>query len=469
MMLLFGHLREKSASVPTRWIPVLSLAISLLLPHAARSEERPARWPSYRGPLASGVDSTAEAPASWNLKTGENVLWRTPIPGLGLSSPTIWDDDLFLTTAIAAGVQDAELKVGLYGDIASSADDGPQSWRVLCLNRKTGAIRWNVEVHEGVPKGKRHPKSSHANPTVATDGTHVVGFFGSEGLHCLDRKGNVIWSKTLGVLDSGYFRKPEAQWGFASSPVIHDGRVIVQCDVQKDSFLAAFDVRDGREIWRTPRDEIPTWGTPTVVRVDGRTQIVVNGYRHIGGYAFDTGKPIWWMKGGGDIPVPTPVFAHGLFFITNAHGGLAPIYAIRAEATGKIAAAESEAEETGAIAWWERRRGNYMQTPIVVSDNLFCCTDSGVASCFNARTGERYFRERLRTGKSGFGSTASPVSDGRKLYYPSEDGHVFVIAADKKFKRLGKNSIGGNCMATPAIVHGTLYFRTRSHMLAIGS
>ncbi len=211
---------------------------------------------------------------------------------------------------------------------------------------------------------------------------------------------------------------------------------------------------------------MPTWGTPTIAQVGGRTQILVNGFRHIGGYDFETGKAIWWMKGGGDIPVPTPIAAHDLFFITNAHGGMAPIYAIHSTAEGEIDAEDSDSEK--GVAWWERRRGNYMQTPIVVGDHLFCCTDTGIASCFTARSGERHFLERLRDGKSGFGSTASPVSDGKKIYYPTEDGHVFVIAASTEFKRLGKSSIGAACMATPAICDGQIYFRTRGHLLAVG-
>ena len=423
-------------------------------------------WPSYRGPFASGVDTKGETPTNWNLETKENILWRTKIPGLGLSSPVIWENDIFLTTAVAAGGVEAELKVGLYGDIASSEDDGEQSWRVLCIDRRSGKIRWGVEACSGLPTGKRHPKASHANPSVATDGKRVVACFGSEGLHCFDRQGRALWSVSLGELDSGYYRNKEAQWGFASSPIIHQGRVIMQCDIQEGSFLAAFDVQNGEQIWRTEREEVPTWGPPTIALGPDKTQILVNGFRHIGGYDFDTGKPIWWMEGGGDIPVPTPISAHGLFFITNAHGQMAPIYAIRSDASGEVDPEDGDPEAR--VAWWQRRRGNYMQTPIVVGDKLFCCTDSGVASCFNAQTGERHFLERLRDGRSGFGSTASPVSDGKSLYYPTEDGHVFIIAASAEFRRLGKYKIGENCMATPAISDGKLYFRTRHHLLAIG-
>src|SRR5439155_13098372 len=155
---------------------------------------------------------------------------------------------------------------------------------------------------------------THANPTVATDGKRVVAFFGSEGLYCYNLDGKLLWHKDLGVLDAGFYLVPTAQWGFASSPVIDGEKVIVQCDVQKNGFLAAFRITDGQQIWRTPRDEVPTFGTPTVYRQGGRAQVIVNGYRHIGGYDAVTGKELWRLRGGGDIPVPTPVVGQGLVF-----------------------------------------------------------------------------------------------------------------------------------------------------------
>ena len=158
----------------------------------------------------------------------------------------------------------------------------------------------------------------------------------SEGLYAYDVKGALVWKKEFGQLDSGFYMAPEAQWGFASSPIIHNGRVIVQADVQKGSFVAAFDVRSGKELWRTPRADVPTWSTPAVVNMNGRDQVIVNGWKHIGGYDLETGKEIWRMTGGGDIPVPTPIVAHGLVFITNAHGKAAPIFAIKPTAIGDI-------------------------------------------------------------------------------------------------------------------------------------
>jgi hypothetical protein len=211
-----------------------------------------ANWPQYRGPQASGVDASKPVPIRWNVETGENVLWQTPIPGLGHAAPIVWDDRVYVATAVSGAK--ADLKVGLYGDIASADDNGPQQWRLLALDRATGKVAWNILGKEAAPKVKRHTKASHCNSTPVTDGERIIAIFGSEGLFCFDLAGKPTWQKDLGPMDSGYFDVPSAQWGFASSPVIHEGKVIVQCDVQKDSFLAVFDVKDGRRDARPETD-----------------------------------------------------------------------------------------------------------------------------------------------------------------------------------------------------------------------
>lgn len=417
-------------------------------------------WPQFRGWQARGVAEASRTPQQWTAPK-----WKMPIPGLGLSCPAIWGDRIFITTAVSQKGEQ-ELKIGLYGDIASVDDASPHSWQVFCLNKADGRVLWKQTAHEGIPKVKRHPKSSHANPTPVTDGKHVVCFFGAEGLFCYDVDGKLLWRKDFGQLDSGYFAVPDAQWGFASSPVIHENLVIVQCDVQTNSFIAALDIKDGREIWRTPRNDVPTWSTPTVdVRPD-RTQVIANGFRHIGGYDLRSGKELWKLSNAGDIPVPTPIVAHDLIFITSAHGKLSPIYAIHANATGDITL-KSDQTTNQFIAWSTKRGGNYMQTPIVVGDYLFCGRDHGVVTCFTAKTGEQHYSERLGTGRSGF--TASPVSADGKLYFTSEQGAVYVLKAAPKFELLATNQLGEPCMATPAISGNAIFFRTRDHLMCVNN
>ena len=438
-------------------------AASLLLGIFTGINVSAGNWPQFRGPQASGVDTNAPVPTRWDVEKGQNIRWRTPLPGLAHASPIIWNDRVYVTTAARPGK--ADLKVGLYGDIASANDQEPHQWRLLALDKATGKIVWDKLGHEAMPRVKRHPKSSHCSSTPATDGRHIVAIFGSEGLFCFDMQGQLVWKKDLGPMDSGYFQVPTAQWGFASSPVIHDGKVVVLCDVQTNSFLAAFDLAEGKELWRTPRKDVPTWGTPTVAKHGEQTQILVNGWHHIGAYDFANGKEIWKLDGGGDIPVPTPVGANGLAYLTSAHGRSHPMRAIRLEAKGDITPSDIGATNA-AIAWAHARQGNYMQTPIVVGDHLYGCQDSGVLTCFDAKTGAISYSERLGSGSEGF--TASPVSDGRHLFFASEVGNVYVVPADGKFSIVATNKLGETCMATPAVSGGRLFFRTREYMTAVG-
>jgi len=267
-------------------------------------------------------------------------------------------------------------------------------------------------------------------------------------------------------MDSGYFRSKSAQWGFASSPVIHEDKVIVQCDVQENSFIAAFAIEDGQELWRTKREDVPTWSTPAIHTSADRTQVIVNGWHHIGGYDLATGQEIWKLDGGGDIPVPTPIFGNGFVYLTSGHGRFRPLRAIRLDAKGDITPS-AVGETNDSIAWVHPRKGNYMQTPIHVGDYLFGCYDLGIVSCFDARSGQVHYEERLERGRTGF--TASPVSTNQNVYFTSEDGKVYVVPVSKTFSVRSINPLGETCLATPAISADTLFFRTRHHVIAIGN
>jgi outer membrane protein assembly factor BamB len=422
-------------------------------------------WPSFRGVRGSGVADGKPTPATWDATKGVNVSWKTPISGLGHSSPIIWGNQLCVTTA-KSGKGDHSMKLGLYGDIASVTDDTVHTWLLTCLDATTGKVMFETKMHEGVPKVKRHTKSTHANSTLATDGTHIVAMLGSEGLYAFDMKGKQLWKVDLGHLDSGYFVVPAAQWEFGSSPVIHDGKVIIQADVQKGSFLGAFDVKTGKELWRTPRNDVPTWSTPTIHQVGGRTQILVNGWRHMGAYDFTTGEEIWKLNSvGGDIPVPTPVVGHGFVYLTSAHGGKGnPVYAVRETAKGDISL-EPGSTSNAHVAWSSLLDGAYMISPVLYKGLLYVSKNNGVFAVFDAVTGEKVYQERLGTGTTGF--TASLVAADDKIYFTSEDGDVFVVKAGRTFELLAKNPLGDYAMATPAIANGTLYFRTGSNVIAI--
>jgi outer membrane protein assembly factor BamB len=421
-------------------------------------------WPSFRGIRAAGVADGFQTLTTWDVARNHGVRWRTPLQGLGTSSPIVWANRVCVTAAIS-GSGNTNIKIGLYGDIESVNDNTSHTWKLLCLDKQTGRTLVDRTILTGVPKIKRHTKSTHANSTLATDGVHLVAMLGSEGLYTYDMEGTLLWKKDLGVLDSGYYMVPEAQWEFGSSPVIHDGVIVVQADVQKNSFLAAFDITTGKELWRTPRQDVPTWGTPTIHKVAEQTQVLVNGWHHTGAYDFKTGREIWKLNGGGDIPVPTPVTAFGLVYITNAHGPMSPVYAIRETAKGDISLGPNQSSNAG-IVWSVPRGGAYMATPIVYGDLVYVQGWNGVLQVFDAKTGERAYQQRLGGGTSAY--TASPVAADGKLYFTSEEGDVFVVKAGRTFELLATNKLDEIGMATPAISEGVIYFRTGKSLIAIG-
>jgi outer membrane protein assembly factor BamB len=443
--------------------------VLLILTLATLLQETPtANWPSFRGADAGGV-ATAALPLTWNgdpaAGPARNIRWKTPIPGLSHSSPVVWGDRLFVATAVRVDGE-APLKVGLYGSGAAADDDTEQRWAVFALDRGSGKILWEQTARRGIPRSRRHPKATHANTTLATDGKRVIAFFGSEGLYVYDFQGELLWKKDLGILDSGPVRT-DLQWGHAGSPVISGGALLLQCDQKKGSFLAALSVEDGKELWRTDREGVcsQSWATPTVVSTAGRTQVVCNGWPFIASYDLATGKELWRLRSGGDIPVPAPVFAHGLIFVTNSHGGQAPLYAIRPEASGDLTLRDGQTTNDG-IAWSEPRNGAYLQTPLVAAELVYSCSDRGVLKVYAAKTGELKYTQRLGSGKTGF--TSSPVAAGGRIYLAGEEGEVQVLKAGPVYELLATNPLGELILASPAIARDTLYFRTRRHVVAIG-
>lgn len=423
----------------------------------------PGNWPQFRGPDGSSI-SDVPAPVDWNVESGENIRWQTAIPGLGHACPIVWQDRIYVTTAVKRG-GNAQVKIGLYGDINSAPETGPQEWRLLCLDKATGKVLWDKLKLEAVPKSQRHTKASQCNSTPATDGERIVALFGSEGLFCFDMEGKQLWQKDLGKMDAGYYAMTDAQWGFGSSPLLREGKVIVQCDVLSEQFLAVYDAHDGHEIWRTRRKDVPTWSTPLIATSPGRTQIVVNGWKQIGGYDFATGRELWSLAGGGDIPVASPIQAGQFAILTSAHGAVHPIRAIRLDAAGDITPSDI-GDTNQAIAWSHPRSGTYLSTPIAVGHLLFSNLD-GILTCFDIETGKINFNERIGGGGQGF--TASPVAAGGNIYFPSEEGNVFVVPAAAEFSVIATNRLGDICLSTPAISEGTLFFRTAGKLIAVGS
>jgi outer membrane protein assembly factor BamB len=421
-------------------------------------------WPQFRGAGALGI-AAGQPPVRWDATKNENVRWKTPIPGLAHSCPIVWDDKIFVTTAVRLEGE-AGVRTGVYGDVTPVDDNSPHSWQVYCLQKEMGEVIWERTAHEGVPRVKRHPKSTHANSTPVTDGKHVVAFFASEGLYCYDFDGKLLWNKDLGVMDSGWFYDPDAQWGFASSPILFEGMVIVQCDRQKESFIAAYRVTDGAEVWRKDRDEIPTWTTPTVCRTPVGPILVTAGTNNAIAYDPQTGEELWRLKDHSEIAVPTPFFANGLIFVASGYRPIKPIYAIRPTARGDLSLPEN-ATSSEHIAWSRHWGGPYTPTPLVYGEHLYVCDNEGILACYEAGAGKQVYRNRLRSGGAASFS-ASPVAADGRLYFTSEEGVVLVVAAGPKFELLATNPLGEECLATPAISDRLFIARTKGHVTAFG-
>lgn len=429
---------------------------------AASASPGAQNWPGFRGANAAGVADGTPTAIKWNAPAGENVAWKTPVPGVAVSSPIVWGDRIFVSTAISSDPNQG-IRTGLYGDVEPVTDSSNHTWRLLALDKRSGRIVWDKLAYEGVPKTKRHPKSSQASSTPVTDGRHVIVSFGSEGLYAFDFDGKLLWKKDLGVLNAGWFFDPDYEWGIGSSPIIYKNMVIVQCDIQRHSFIAALDTDSGKEIWRTGRDEIPSWSTPTIVESNGRAELVTQATTFTRGYDPMTGKELWKYSGNSEITIPTPVAGPGLVIVTNGYRGVQPIFAIKPGATGDITL-KNNATQSDFIAWSTTRGGPYIPTPVIYGDQLYVLLNNGVLASYKISTGEQVYQRRLGNGGS---FSASPVAADGKIYCTSEDGDVYVIKAGSEYQELAKNAIGEVVMATPAISDGLIIFRGLKHVYAI--
>ena len=428
-------------------IRALVLVTSLASAAAADSN-----WPQFRGPGAVGVADGQNLPVSWNVETGKNIRFVTAIRGLGHSSPVIWGDRIFLTSAETA--EPPELRLGDDGGIDLFDDDADFVWRVLAIDKNSGKILWEKDAARGKPRAGRHVKSSQANSSAATDGKVVATILGSEGLVVFDVDGKELWRTDLGTLDPGLYGNAESSWGHASSPIVHDGRVIVQVDRHAESFLAAYAAASGRQLWTVARDERPGWATPIIHPGDGRTDLIVLGSVHARGYDPATGKERWMFKDEAQVKTTTPFIAGDRLILAGGYRGR-PIHALPLGGSGDV---------PERALWTSERGGPYTSTPVVVGKRVFSVANEGILVAWDLETGERLGRQRVDEHFS-----ASIVASDGKLYLAGEGGEVVVVEADETLEQLARNDMGESCMATPAISDGTLYVRTAAKLYAIAA
>lgn len=452
---------DEVRAIPPRQITLTSGArLSLARPLKSTNGS----WPSFRGPQASGVAEKQNLPDRWDAKRGENILWRTPIPGLAHSSPVVWGNMLFVTSAVSRDPK-ATFRPGLYGDGDASKDRSVHRWTIYAIDKRTGKIRWKQVAHEGQPVDKRHIKATYANSTPATDGRLVVAWFGSQGVYAYDVNGRFLWKVDLGRLDLGAYDIPTYEWGPASSPIIWNGLVILQCDTQTDSFLLALDAVTGKTVWKTDRDELPSWGTPTIANTALGSILVANASNFIRAYDPSTGKELWRLGGSSKITAPTPVFGEGLFVVASGRGPERPIFVVRPDARGDLTLPDGKTA-SDSIVWSRTGRGPYMPTPLIYNGVLYVLSNNGLFDAYDLKTGNEIYRQRLPTVGSGF--SASPVAADGKIYLTNEDGEMLVIAAGEKFNHVATNSMGELLMATPALADGVMYVRSSASLFAIG-
>jgi outer membrane protein assembly factor BamB len=430
------------------------------LPRASSST---GQWPSFRGLSASGVADGQRLPDRWDGTTRQNILWRTPIPGLAHSSPIVWGDSVFVTSAISSR-KDATFKPGLYGDGDASDDRSVHKWVIYAIDKRTGRVRWERVAREGAPRNKRHIKSTYASATPVTDGRIVVAWFGSEGVHAFDVNGTPLWHVDLGRVDMGAYDIPTYEWGPASSPIIWNGLVILQCDTQADSFVLALDVETGETVWKTTRDELPSWGTPTVVETAAGAELVTNASNFIRSYDARTGRELWRLAGSSKITAPTPILADDLIVVASGRAPERPLFVVKPGSRGDLTLAK-DATSSDAIAWSRPGRGSYMPTPLAYRGLLYVLANNGVFDAYDLKTGKELYRQRLPRVGSGF--SASPVAADGKIYLSNEDGDMLVVRAGPTFEHIATNSIGELLMATPALSEGVMYVRGASSLFAI--
>ena len=435
-----------------RWLAIFTLA-SLAIASVSGQQN----WPQFRGPNAGVIADNAALPETWSAT--ENVAWKTAVPGLGWSSPVVWGDHIFLTAGVNTGAPEP-FKAGPLrgGDIVKPA--APYRWMVYDVSLQTGKIRWQQEVRAGLPADGTHMKNSYSSETPVTDGERVYAYFSNLGVFVFDLNGKPVWSKPMGPFT---FR---TGWGSASSPALYEDRLFIVNDNETQAFIAVFDKRTGREIWKRERTKETNWTTPFVWKNERRTEVIVAATSKTTSYDLD-GNVLWELSGMSTIDIPSPFAAHGLLFVNSGYvaDAVRPVYAIKPGASGDISL-KGEETSSAFIAWSNSTLGSYNPSSLVYGDYYYTLHDRGFFTANDARTGRQiYGRQRISEDASGF--SASPWAYNGKVFVLSEDGDTFVIAAGPEFKLIGKNSIGERTLATPAVVGNSIVIRTASNLLKI--
>jgi outer membrane protein assembly factor BamB len=464
-----------------RYLP-LALLVSAGALTGAASAAAPAYWSQFRGPNAAGIAEDSTLPIRWSAT--ENVAWAIDVPGRGWSSPIVWKDRIYVTSAISPGAFKAP-STGIFGndyaaelvkqglpveevnkrvvarDIELTSETGDVRYMVYALDARTGKVVWEKQAHSGKPFGGRHRKNTYASETPTTDGERIYASFGGNvGVFCFSTSGDLLWKHS-------WTPQPiYLDFGTASSPVVHGGRVYQLHDNDGESFLAALDAKTGKELWNVKRTDAvgrlkSGWATPFVWAHPGRTEIVTVGRGFVISYDLE-GRELWRLKGITQA-TPTPVAEGGLLYVGSGSQGEAnrPMFAIRPGASGDISLAP-EQTSNASIAWFAPRLSGYTPSPLVYRGRIYVVNDNGVMQVADAKTGKEVYK--VRVGGAGNTFSSSPVASKGRIYSLSEDGDMVVFEAGDEYKELAKNSLGEMSLASPAVDADSLYVRTQTKL-----
>jgi outer membrane protein assembly factor BamB len=427
---------------------------------AVASEADQRNWPQWRGPLATGVAPLGDPPAQWSETN--NVKWKFRIPGFGTSTPIIWENQVFIQTAIATGKLDGTKTEASAGGSQGSQPErrGQRSekpsetyqFTLLCLDRQTGKILWQKIAREEVPHESHHPDHGFSSASPVTDGKHVFACFGSHGLYCYDMDGSLQWQKDLGDM------RTKNSFGEGSSPALHGKSIVIVWDHEGDDFIVALNKHTGEELWRQAREESTTWSTPLIVEHEGKNQVVVSATEKIRSYDLEAGNLLWECAGMTANSIPSPVSGHGMLFAMSGFRGNAAL-AIRLGKSGDLTG-------TDAIAWSHQRNTPYVPSPLLYGDLLyFFSGNNAMLSVYDAKSGRAYMDAERLTGM--FGVYASPVGASGRVYLTGRDGNAMVVRKSDKLEVLSTNKLDDKFDASPAIVGTELFLRGHQHLYCI--
>ena len=469
-MLQDGLCPRKLLSLRSTKQMALAIACACVCANSLRAE-RPsteAFWPQWRGPILTGVAPHGNPPVQWS--ESRNIRWKVEIPGHGHATPIVWGDRVYVQTAVKTDQkvepqESAETPPPPRGEgrgrhgrggMDSDTPTNLHKFAMLALDRRTGSTLWQTTLREELPHEGGHQDASQASSSPVTDGTHIFAYFGSRGLYCLDMRGNVLWEKELGKMQT------RRGFGEGSSPTLHGDTLVVNWDHEGQSFLIALDKKTGEPRWKIDRDEPTSWATPLVVEHEGRPQVVISATGLIRSHDLANGKLLWQCGGMTKNVIPSPVSGNGLVYATSGFRGSA-LLAIR------YAAAEGDITESAAVAWKYAEKGTpYVPSPLLYGDALyFLDTNRAILSCVDAVSGSPHYTKQRLEGMEGV--YASPVGAGDRVYVVGRNGTTAVIKRGPQFELLAANTLDDSFSASPAIVDHEIYLRGRKHLYCIAT